>query len=317
MGRIGRSTLALVLLVPFVLGAVLAGALGSTVGSAPALVVPAAWGAVRDAAHVREGEHVALLWGARAGADPSASDGDLAFDPDAAVARLESLHALHVTALGLGARDGPAAGRKVLVVVDGTWASGPGVRAAPPGEPVRGATSRAEAVDGVGVLRVTPAVLATAGTEDEDAPGTAEPGTAEPGIPEPGALGAGASPATAVAEGTSWELARGYAEVAILLAAEGRGGGSEGRTPRRSGPRARRTWRPWRCRPGTPTSATCCARRTSPGAAPGTAPPAGCSSTRSWPARTRASSPTCGRRRTTARRSSARTRGSPAPGRRT
>ncbi|WP_136518841.1 DUF6055 domain-containing protein [Cellulomonas telluris] len=208
MARIGRSTLAAVLAVPFVLGAVLAGALASSDGGAPGLVVPTTWRAVWDAAHVRVGEHVALAWGDRAGEDPRAAADDLAFDPAAAVARLEALHALHAD-LGLGPAEGPAAGRKVLVVVDGTWSGGPGVRAAPPGEPVRGDASRAEVLDDVGIVRVTPAVLAPDGEGATDA-------TQAP------------APPGGVEAGTSWELARAAAEVALRLTEGGPDGGPPG-----------------------------------------------------------------------------------------
>ncbi|WP_166436007.1 DUF6055 domain-containing protein, partial [Cellulomonas shaoxiangyii] len=242
MARIRRGTLVVALLVPFVLGAVLATALGTTAGGPRDLVVPAAWRTAWDVAHVREGDRVALAWGDRAGADPRAADGDLAFDPGAALARLERLHALHVDELGLGARDGPLAERKLLVVVDGTWSEGPGARDGTGQGPPAGDGTSADVVDGVAVLRVAPAVLgadraadggATADPPAADgstADGAARDGPARDGPARdgpvhdgPGHDGAVQAGPTVVA-GTSWELARGSAEAALRITAAERGG---------------------------------------------------------------------------------------------
>ncbi len=246
MGRFRRGTLVVALLVPFVLGAVLATALGSTSGGPRALVVPEAWRSAWDTAHVRQGEHVALAWGARAGADPRTAGADLAFDPGAVLPRLERLHALHVDDLGLGAPDGPLAERKLLVVVDGTWPDGsapdgPGADDAAgagegpaPGDGVAGG-STADVVDGVGVLHVTPAVLAAAeeartndgttdGASDGGRDGTEGP-SGRPDGPPGGSLGAPGARDAAAAPGTSWELARGFAELALRVTAAARDGG--------------------------------------------------------------------------------------------
>lgn len=230
MGRIRRGTLVVALLVPFVLGAVLATALGSARGGPHELVVPSAWRAAWDAAHVREGGHVALAWGDRAGEDPRTAAADVAFDPAAALTRLEALHALQVDDLGLGVRDGPLAERKLLVVVDGTWTDAPaGTDDARP-VPATGDGTTADVVDGVGVLRVTPAVLAAGAPARAVAAGDAAPtADASAGPPvgdgttpdDPAAPPADAGAAAAV--GTSWELARGFAEVTLRLTTAGRG----------------------------------------------------------------------------------------------
>ncbi|MFS0704793.1 DUF6055 domain-containing protein, partial [Cellulomonas sp. 179-A 9B4 NHS] len=234
MGRFRRGTLVVALLVPFVLGAVLATALGSTSGGPRDLVVPDAWRTAWETAHVRQGEHVALAWGERAGTDPRVADADLAFDPGAVLARLERLHAVHVNDLGLGARDGPLAERKLLVVVagtwpDGTWPDGSGPDGTGAGDAGRGDVGPgagagegtiADVVDGVGVLRVTPAVLAAA--DDASADEVSPP---PPEGPPAGSVGAPDGRAVAAAPGTSWELARGFAELALRVTAAAGGGG--------------------------------------------------------------------------------------------
>lgn len=210
MGRITRGVLVVVLVVAFGLGAALATGLGAADDGQRALVVPAGW---RDAwadAHVLEGDAVALAWGDRAGEDPTTAPPDLRFDPDRTLAQLEALLAFDVEALGPAAQDGPLTGRKVLVVVDGTWSHGPG--AARPGVDASvdgGLSVAADAtpvtsgavVDGVGLLRVDPAVLA---------PRAAADGATAPGTPEAG---------SAVPAGTPWELARGVAETVQHLVA--------------------------------------------------------------------------------------------------
>lgn len=211
MGPIRRGTLVVALVVAFGLGAVLASALGDRPGGGRELAVPEGW---RDAwadAHVREAEHVALAWGDRVGEDPTAAPDGLAFDPDVVVAQLEALYTLDVDSLGLGARDGPLAARKLLVVVDGTWTAGPGAPREV-AEVVDGGLSvpddaapltRGAVVDGVGLLRVDPQVIAS--SRSGGGPSTSAPATSAPAADEDAAP-------SRVPGGTPWELARGVAE---------------------------------------------------------------------------------------------------------
>jgi hypothetical protein len=216
MGPIRRGALVVVLVLAFGLGAALASAIGEGDGSARAVVVPDGWQDAWAVGHVLEGDAVALAWGDLAGDDPASAPPHLRFDPEATLAQLEALHTLDVETLGLGAHDGPLAARKLLVVVEGTWSRGPGAAPQGPVPPADGGLSAAvdavppthgAVVDGVGLLRVVPAVL-----------------------PPQGAGGAAASPSTVaprttVPAGTSWELARGVAEtVQHLTSAAHRGG---------------------------------------------------------------------------------------------
>lgn len=219
MGRIRRTTLVVALVVAFLLGAVLATALGNRTGGPRELVVPDGWRSAWDTAHVLEGDTVALAWGDRAGADPSTAPQELRFDPEVVLAQLEALHALDAGVVGLGAPEGPLAERKLVVVVDGTWTAGPGAARVPTavvaadgglsapadaGPPTRGAV-----VDGVAMLHVAPSVLAPS-LEPVAAAATPTPD------PTPGATGAPDTIRDAalarIPAGTPWELARGVAE---------------------------------------------------------------------------------------------------------
>ncbi|MCC2334472.1 DUF6055 domain-containing protein [Cellulomonas wangsupingiae] len=206
MGPIRRGTAVVALVVAFVLGAALATALADRPGASKDVVVPDGWRAAWADAHVLEGDDVVLAWGDRTGKDPTAAPEGLRFDPGVVLEQLQALHTLDVDALGLGARDGPLADRKLVVVVDGTWSRGPGapaddggtVRVAGDG-PTTGAV-----VGGVGLLRVDPAVLApsldgTVPVPEPSGPSPATTATATPALPQ-------------VPPGTPWELARGVAE---------------------------------------------------------------------------------------------------------
>lgn len=205
MGPIRRGTIVVLLVVAVALGTVLATALGQRGDDARTLVVPDGWQSAWDDAHVREGDHVALAWGDRAGEDPTVAPDGLRFDPDRALVQLEALHALDVGTLGLGATEGPLAARKVLVVVEGTWTQGPG--AAPDAaegadDPAAVPVTHGAVVDGVALVRVPPAVLTDPGAATDDG---------APAAPRP-------TPTTtardlpAVPSDTPWELARGFAE---------------------------------------------------------------------------------------------------------
>ena len=223
MGPIRRGTVVVALVAAFVLGAALATALGDNGAHRLRLAVPEPWRAAWSEAHVLEGDRVALAWGARAGADPTAAPRAVRFDPAVVVAQLDALQALGVDDAGLGADEGPLAEHKLLVVVDGTWAQGPGAATAvdrpatadvPPGDPVP--PTRGAVVDGVALLRVQPDVLAS----------SLDPGVAAAAVATPTAsASAGATPTRAgpaptggaarssgVPAGTPWELARGVAE---------------------------------------------------------------------------------------------------------
>lgn len=213
MGRFRRGTLVVALVVAFVLGAVLATALGTGVAGDKDLVVPDGWRSAWQDAHVLEGDDVALAWGDRAGDDPATAPDGLRFDPQVVLAQLQALHALDADALGLRAPDGPLATRKLLVVVDGTWSTGPGSGAGPQAA-VDGGRSVADGavpatqgavVDGVALLRVRPEVLArSVATADGDAAATTRPTTP--------AADATAGTRARVPQDTPWELARGVAE---------------------------------------------------------------------------------------------------------
>ncbi|MBD7919527.1 cellulose binding domain-containing protein [Cellulomonas sp. Sa3CUA2] len=225
MSRIRRGTLVVALVVAFLLGAALAAAFGSNAGGRKDLVVPEGWRSAWDAAHVLEGDDVALAWGDRVGADPTRASEDLRFDPAVVVAQLEALHALDVDVLRLGAPQGPLAGRKLLVVVDGSWSTGPGapldpgVAAVVDGglsttdgavPPTRGAV-----VGGVAMLHVQPAVLASSLTSTAATGATATasaPASSSAAPPATGSPGATQDARTRVPAGTPWELARGVAE---------------------------------------------------------------------------------------------------------
>lgn len=211
MGPIRRGTVAVAVVVAFLVGAALATAFGNRGGGARELVVPASWRAAWDHAHVLEGEDVALAWGDRAGTDPLTAPDGLRFDPQVVLAQLEALHALDTDVLGLGATEGPLAARKLVAVVDGTWSTGPGA-GADPAVPVGGGVEAGrqapgvvgDLVDGVAVVRVDPAVLAPSLEAVTPATPTADPsptGTSDPDASR-----------GRVPDGTPWELARGVAE---------------------------------------------------------------------------------------------------------
>ncbi len=228
MGNFRRGTLVVALVVAVVLGAVLASALGDSDGDRKRLVVPTSWRAAWDVAHVLEGEDVALAWGDRAGEDPTAAATDLRFDPAVTLAQLEALHALDVGALGLGARDGDLATRKLLVVVDGSWTDGPGAGRDAPVDAAGGVASGAATdepltqggvVGGVPLLRAAPSVLAAPGsvpagqTGPTDSAGASDGSTSAPGGEARDGMDADEPvDLPQVPPGTSWELARGVAE---------------------------------------------------------------------------------------------------------
>ena len=237
MGRIRRGTIVVALVVAFLLGAALATAFGGSEAGPKDLVVPEGWRSTWDDAHVVEGDDVALAWGDLAGTDPTTAPQGLRFDPAVVVAQLQALYALDADVLGLGPSDGPLAARKVVVVVDGTWSSGPGASGDPAVVPaVDGGLSTADGaapptrggvVDGVALLQVRPEVIASSVTTG--APPAAGP-TGTPPAHDPTTSPAPASspavtgpPETAppdptqvararVPAGTPWELARGVAE---------------------------------------------------------------------------------------------------------
>ena len=208
MGRWGRgSTLVVVVLIALLAGVAVSAAV-QHLRPDKTVVVPAAWATAWKSAHVREGQDVILAWGDRAGADPTAAPAELRFDADRAVAQLDALYALDVHDLDLVDEDGAIAAHKVVVVVDGTWSDGPG---APSGDvvvPTTGGLGRTErgatgsVTDGVGVLRVDVPALTARGHESATAPATGElvPGGGSEFDP-------------------SWELARGFAEVVQGFAA--------------------------------------------------------------------------------------------------
>lgn len=226
MGRFGRGTLIAVLVVPFVLGAVLAGAIGLPASGTKTLHVPEGWRAVWEDATIVEDDDVALAWGDLAGDDPLDAPEEIRFDPDRVLDQLQALHDYDVDVLGLEPEGGQAAGRKILVVVDGTWSQGPGAAGSGVLNAVGGgladgagapALTQGAVVDGVGLLRVAPQVLASS---LEDPPEPAVP--AEPtSLREDPTL---VTPPTEVVAGTPWELARGFGEVVQHLLVSGAGG---------------------------------------------------------------------------------------------
>ncbi|MBO0922329.1 cellulose-binding domain-containing protein [Cellulomonas sp. zg-ZUI222] len=232
MGPIRRGTVVVALVAAFVLGAALASALGDHGAERLRLAVPEPWRAAWSEAHVLEGDRVALAWGGRAGPDPTAAPDALRFDPDVVVAQLEALHALDVDEAGLGADEGPLAEHKLLVVVDGTWAQGPGAATPvdppvtadePSGDPVP--PTRGAVVDGIALLRVQPAVLASSLEPEVAAAAVAGATASASAAATPSAAGpaptdgAARSAGVPVPAGTPWELARGVAEALQHLTA--------------------------------------------------------------------------------------------------
>ncbi|WP_456787025.1 DUF6055 domain-containing protein [Cellulomonas sp. P5_C5] len=202
MGRWGRSGIAVVVVLGFLAAGLAAGAAVRNLRAGKAVVVPAAWEQPWQDAHVREGQDVVLAWGDRAGADPTRAPAELRFDAARAVAQLDALYALDVHDLDVVDEDGAIGRHKIVVVVDGTWSTGPGAPVSTVvvpesgglAESGRGATGAV--VDGVGVLRVDVPSLTARGHESATAPVTGEPTVVGGSEFDP-----------------SWELARGFAEV--------------------------------------------------------------------------------------------------------
>ncbi|KQR12340.1 DUF6055 domain-containing protein [Cellulomonas sp. Leaf334] len=202
MGRWGRGAVAVVVVLGFLGAGIGVGAAVRNLQAAKTVVVPVAWQPAWKDAHVREGRDVILAWGDRAGADPTRAPAELRFDAARAVAQLDALYALDVHDLDVVAEDGAIARHKIVVVVDGTWSTGPGAPASSVVVPHSGGLARSErgatgsVVDGVGVLRVDVPSLTARGHESATAPVTEAPALVGGSEFDP-----------------SWELARGFAEV--------------------------------------------------------------------------------------------------------
>lgn len=202
MGRWGRGAVAAVVVLGFLAAGIGVGAAVRHLQAGKTVVVPAAWTPAWKDAHVREGQDVILAWGDRAGADPTRAPAELRFDAARAVAQLDALYALDVHDLDVVDEDGAIGRHKILVVVDGTWSTGPGAPASTVVVPQGGGLAQSErgatgsVVDGVGVLRVDVPSLTARGHESATAPVTEAP-----------------APVGGSEFDPSWELARGFAEV--------------------------------------------------------------------------------------------------------
>jgi hypothetical protein len=170
MTRARSAALLVVSALLLVSGAVGFGVVRHDASAGHSLVVPAAWRGAWQSAHVREGRTVALAWGDRLGDDPRQGPADLRFDATRAVAQLDALYSLDVDALRVVRADGPVATHKILVVVDGTWSSGPAAPGATLAQTDVGGLSAVArpadgtVTDGVGVLRTDAASLRGSGS---------------------------------------------------------------------------------------------------------------------------------------------------------
>ncbi|GEK22646.1 DUF6055 domain-containing protein [Cellulomonas xylanilytica] len=202
MARWGRSGIAVVVVLGFLAAGLGVGAAVRNSQAGKSVAVPAAWEQAWDDAHVREGQDVVLAWGDRAGADPTRAAAELRFDPARAVAQLDALYALDVHDLDVVDDDGAIARHKIVVVVDGTWSTGPGALESTVVVPLSGGLGRSErgatgtVVDGIGMLRVDVPALTARGHESATAPVTGDSTLVGGSEFDP-----------------SWELARGFAEV--------------------------------------------------------------------------------------------------------
>ena len=142
MGRWGRGGVAAVVVLGFLAAGLGVGAAVRNLQAGKTVVVPAAWEQAWQDAHVREGQDVVLAWGDRAGADPTRAPAEVRFDAARAVAQLDALYALDVHDLDVVAEDGAIARHKIVVVVDGTWSSGPGAPASAVVVPQSGGLAR-------------------------------------------------------------------------------------------------------------------------------------------------------------------------------
>ncbi|KQY23464.1 hypothetical protein ASD16_13115 [Cellulomonas sp. Root485] len=202
MGRWGRGGVAAVVVLGFLAAGLGVGAAVRNLQAGKTVVVPAEWQSAWKEAHVREGQDVILAWGDLAGADPTRAAAEVRFDAARAVAQLDALYALDVHDLDVVAEDGAIAQHKIVVVVDGTWSTGPGAPASSVVVPESGGLAQTErgatgsVIDGVGLLRVDVPSLTARGHESATAPVTGEPTVVGGSEFDP-----------------SWELARGFAEV--------------------------------------------------------------------------------------------------------
>lgn len=208
MGRWGRGAVAAVVVVGFLAAGLGVGAAVRNLQAGKTVVVPAAWTQAWQDGHLREGQDVVLAWGDLAGEDPTRAPAELRFDADRALAQLDALYALDVHDLDVVDEDGAIGRYKIVVVVDGTWSTGPGAPESLVVVPHSGGLAQSErgatgsVTDGVGVLRVDVPSLTARGHESATAPATGEPTVVGGSEFDP-----------------SWELARGFAEVVQGFAA--------------------------------------------------------------------------------------------------
>jgi len=144
MGRSRRVRLAALLLVPFLLGGVLAGAVVNAPGApwSARAATERADTLVGTSRSTDESEHFVLVRGSSDGSDPSgASEGGAGHLLD----RLERYFALDVETAGVAGEQGDIVQHKILVVLTRTWA-----------DPALGAWADGSVQDGLGVLQIAP-----------------------------------------------------------------------------------------------------------------------------------------------------------------
>jgi hypothetical protein len=144
MGRTRRVRLAAFLLVPFVLGAVLASAVVRTTSSPWSARAATAWAdkVVGSPRSTDESEHFLLVRGAKDGVDLSTASDDGARP---LLDRLERYFALDVETAGVVGEQGDIVQHKILVVLTRTWP-----------DPALDAWADGSVSDGLGVLQIAP-----------------------------------------------------------------------------------------------------------------------------------------------------------------